>query len=126
MQISRENESFRQIPDPVRTNGRRVSGIGNGYLQDILFRAGIDPRRKVASITAEETHALYGSVKETLDQAISLNGRECERDLHGEPGRYTPVMDRFAKGKPCPTCGNPIQKISYLGGSCYICSACQK
>jgi formamidopyrimidine-DNA glycosylase len=108
------------------TNGRSVSGIGNGYLQDVLFRAGIDPRRKVESITREEQHILYRSVKETIDQAISLNGRECERDLYGEPGKYTPAMDRFSKGKPCPTCGSPIRKISYLGGSCYICSECQR
>jgi formamidopyrimidine-DNA glycosylase len=108
------------------TNGRSVSGIGNGYLQDILFRAGIDPRRKVESITPEEQHELYRAVKETIDQAILLNGRECEFDLYGERGNYSPVMDRSAKDKPCPSCGNPIQKISYLGGSCYLCPTCQR
>ncbi|MCP4664057.1 MAG: hypothetical protein GY856_52405 [bacterium] len=33
-------------------------------------------------------------------------------------------MDRNAKGKPCPACGTPVEKISYLGGSCYLCPTC--
>ena len=107
------------------TNGKSVAGIGNGYLQDILFRAKIDPRRKVGQITDAEKIALHSAVRETIDQAISLDGRECERDLYGDPGRYVPVMDRYAKGQPCPDCGTTVQKISYLGGSCYLCPACQ-
>jgi len=107
------------------TNGKCVAGIGNGYLQDILFRAGIDPRRKVEHITPEERSALYQAVKETVQAAISLNGRLCELDIYGTPGKYNPVMDRHAKDKPCPVCGTIIQKISYLGGSCYVCPTCQ-
>ena len=108
------------------TNGKNVAGIGNGYLQDILFRAGVDPRRKVAEIAARERKALYEALRETMKQAVSLNGRECERDIYGKPGKYQPLMDRSAKGKPCPACGTPIEKINYLGGSCYICPTCQR
>lgn len=102
-----------------------MAGIGNGYLQDVLFRAGVDPRRKVGEITADQQRALYDAVKETMQQAIAQNGRECERDLYGRPGSYQPIMDRNAKGKPCPECGTLIEKISYLGGSCYLCPTCQ-
>ena len=108
------------------TNARSIAGIGNGYLQDILFRAGVNPRIKVGSITAEERKALYQATREIVKQAVSLNGRECERDIYGTPGEYSPVMDQHAKGKPCPVCGTAVQKISYLGGSCYICPTCQK
>ncbi|KPJ52044.1 hypothetical protein AMJ39_08730 [candidate division TA06 bacterium DG_24] len=108
------------------TNGKSVAGIGNGYLQDILFRAKIDPRRKVSQIAKKERTALYRAVRDTIKSAISLHGRECERDLYGAPGGYMPVMDRHAAGKPCPECGTAIVKISYLGGSCYLCPACQK
>jgi formamidopyrimidine-DNA glycosylase len=114
--------------DPIKTfftNRKNVAGIGNGYLQDILFRARIDPRRKVADITNEEKAALHRAVRETVSQAIGLNGRECERDIYGQPGRYKPVMDRHAAGKPCPACRATIQKMSYLGGSCYVCPKCQ-
>ena len=107
------------------TNGKNIAGIGNGYLQDILFRAKINPRRKVTQISSEEVAPLYRSVKETIEEAIRLNGRECERDIYGNPGMYTPIMDRNATNRPCPDCGTIIKKISYLGGSCYICPSCQ-
>jgi formamidopyrimidine-DNA glycosylase len=118
-----------QGKEPIKTfftSGKNVAGIGNGYLQDVLFRAGIDPRRKVAEITAQERRALYKAVKETIRQAVSLNGRECERDLYGKPGKYKPLMDRRAQGNPCPACGAPVEKIQYLGGSCYVCPTCQR
>ena len=108
------------------TNGQSVAGIGNAYLQDILFRAKLSPKRKVADISSDEKKALFGAVKDTIEQAIRQNGRNCERDIFDNPGNYIPIMDRQAKDKPCPNCGTAIQKINYLGGSCYICSSCQK
>jgi len=108
------------------TNGKSVAGIGNAYLQDILFRAKLSPKRKVADITTKEKQALHGAAKDTIKQAIRQNGRSCERDIFDNPGKYSPIMDKHAKDKPCPNCGTAIQKISYLGGSCYICSSCQK
>jgi len=60
-----------------------------------------------------------------LHLAIERGGRDTEVDLYGAPGGYTPILDRRAKGVPCPDCGTPIQKISYLGGSCYVCPGCQ-
>jgi formamidopyrimidine-DNA glycosylase len=107
------------------TNGKSVAGIGNAYLQDILFRAKLSPKRKVSDITANEQKALHGAVKDTIKQAIRQNGRSSERDIFDNPGKYSPIMDKNAKDKPCPNCGTVIQKISYLGGSCYICSSCQ-
>jgi len=107
------------------THEGNVSGIGNGYLQDILFRARLSPKRNVADIAKEEQNRLHQAMVETMNEAISLDGRDTERDLFGNPGRYTPVMDKRATGTPCPNCGTPIEKISYLGGSCYLCSSCQ-
>jgi len=107
------------------TNGKSVAGIGNGYLQDILFLARISPKRKVVDITANEKKTLFVAVRETVKQAIQKSGRNSERDIFDNPGNYNPVMDRQAVGKPCPNCGTSIRKISYLGGSCYICPECQ-
>lgn len=108
------------------TNGESVAGIGNGYLQDILFRAKIHPRRRVGQITEDERIALYDAVRETIRQAVNRHGRESERDIHGNRGRYKPIMDKDAAGGPCPVCGTSIRKMSYLGGSCYLCPTCQK
>jgi formamidopyrimidine-DNA glycosylase len=103
-----------------------ISGIGNGYLQDILFRAKLHPRRKVAEMTGKERLGLYRAIRTTMREAARLGGRDTERGLHGEGGGYHPILDTRAKGRPCPECGTAIEKISYLGGSCYLCSSCQK
>lgn len=118
----------RRDKDSIKTwfiNGRSVAGIGNGMLQDILFRARIHPTRKVSTISADERKALHRAVRDTVKQAIAQGGRTTERDIYGNPGGYQPLMDRFAKGKPCRECGTPIKAIKYLGGTCYVCPTCQ-
>ncbi len=107
------------------THSPNVAGIGNGYLQDILFRARLSPKRKVSSLSPYERSALYDALRQTLREALDLGGRDTERGLFGEPGRYVPLLDGRAVGRPCPTCGAPIAKIRYLGGSCYLCPKCQ-
>ena len=102
-----------------------VCGIGNGTLQDILFRAKLSPKRKVPEITQDERDRLHRAIVTVMTSAIEENGRDTEKDLYGKPGRYVPILDRRAKDKPCPDCGTPIAKTSYLGGSCYVCPSCQ-
>jgi len=102
-----------------------VAGIGNGMLQDVLFRAQLSPKRKVPGITQQERARLHGALVETMQLAIAAGGRDTEKDLFGAPGGYIPLMDRRTEGTPCIACGTTIEKISYLGGSCYICPSCQ-
>jgi formamidopyrimidine-DNA glycosylase len=102
-----------------------IWGVGNGYLQDILFCAGIHPRRRAALLSPEERTRLHASAKQVLTLAVSLDGRDTERDLYGRPGRYVRKMDSRTVGLPCPRCGSPIQKLSLLGGVCYVCPKCQ-
>jgi len=102
-----------------------VCGIGNGYLQDILFRAKLSPKRKVPDLSPAERARLHHAIVVTMTEAIEKGGRDTEKDLYGEPGSYVPILDRRAKDRPCPDCGTPIEKISYLGGSCYVCPYCQ-
>ena len=106
-------------------SGRGLSGIGNGYLQDILLRAGIHPMRKVVEINGIERQELYRAIKETMKEATELGGRDEERDLYNRPGGYSRTLNSKANGKPCPQCGTPIEKIQYLGGASYLCPNCQ-
>jgi formamidopyrimidine-DNA glycosylase len=104
---------------------QHVNGIGNSYLQDILFRAKIHPARKIPSLTAEERKRLHQAIQVTLAEAIRLGGREDEHDLFDHPGGYHRLMSSQSTGQACPDCGTLIQKIAYLGGACYLCPACQ-
>jgi formamidopyrimidine-DNA glycosylase len=102
-----------------------VWGIGNGCLQDILFRAALHPRRRVVDTTAEEREALYAAIQDTLQEMVNQGGRDSERDLYNRPGGYRRLLHSKTAGQPCPACGTPIEKIQYLGGACYFCSQCQ-
>lgn len=102
-----------------------IWGLGNGYLQDILYQAHVHPRRKAADLTPDERRALFDATVDVLRRATDLGGRDTERDLHNRPGGYRPALDRRMVGEPCPGCGTPIAKIQFQGGSCYFCPDCQ-
>ena len=102
-----------------------IWGVGNGYLQDILFRARIHPKRRAIDIVEEERRALHKAIRETLKQAVDLGGRDTERDLYNRRGGYRRILDSKSVGQPCPECGTPVEKIQYLGGACYLCPSCQ-
>ena len=104
---------------------KHVNGIGNGYLQDILFKAKLHPSRKIPTLTADDRERLHAAIQDVLAEAIQHGGREDEHDLFDHPGGYKRLMSNESVGKPCPNCGTSIQKISYLGGACYICPNCQ-
>ncbi|MBN1440718.1 MAG: hypothetical protein JW929_15030 [Anaerolineales bacterium] len=108
------------------TQDQLIPGLGNSIAQDILFRAKLHPRRPVEQLRSGEIKTLYLSIRSTVEQAIRMGGRNDETDLFGCPGGYIRILDKHAAGRPCPECGKKIQKIQYLGGTCYFCPHCQK
>ncbi len=104
---------------------QRIPGLGNGVLQDILWNARIHPKRKMSALSDAEVAGLFHTVKSTLADMTRLGGRDTEKDLFGNPGGYQTVMSKKHDGMPCPACGGPIRRMSYLGGNVYVCEGCQ-
>ncbi len=104
---------------------QRIPGLGNGVLQDILFRAGIHPKRAVSTLSPAELDTLFRAVKDTLREMTEAGGRDTEKDLYGRAGGYATLLSRNTYLYPCPRCGGPIKKEAYLGGSVYACPHCQ-
>ena len=104
---------------------QRIPGLGNGVLQDILYNAKIHPKQKVHALSEQQTSHLYTSIKKTLQDMVDNNGRDTEKDLFSEKGRYRTRVSKNTVGKPCEICGSRIEKSTYLGGSIYYCSGCQ-
>lgn len=105
---------------------QRIPGIGNGVLQDILFNAGIHPKRKKSTISDFQKDELYHSLKVTLNSMTDLGGRDTDKDLFGQNGAYKTLLSKNTIKKPCPNCGDSIVKQAYLGGAVYFCPTCQK
>ena len=65
---------------------RGIPGLGNGRLQDILFQAGIHPKRKVLTLSDCEQNVLWKQVRMVLQAMTEQGGRDTEKDLFGNPG----------------------------------------
>jgi formamidopyrimidine-DNA glycosylase len=103
-----------------------VVGLSNSAFQDILYRAGLHPKRKASELSEDERLSLYDAIKLVMEERIRLNGKNQVLDLYGNQGSYTPAMGPNMKNQACPTCATPIEKLSIGGGDVYFCSKCQK
>ena len=106
-----------------------ISGVGNLYAAEALFRARIHPARSANSLTDKEKVLLFKEIKDTLTEAIKYKGSSVDQyvQLSGEPGSYVKfhkVYDRA--GKPCLVCKTLIKRISLGGRGTYFCPRCQK
>lgn len=104
---------------------QRIPGLGNGVLQDILFHAALNPKKKVETLSAQQQERLFVSIKETLFKMALQGGRDTESDFFGGRGGYKTVLSSKTSGMPCPQCAGPIVKQAYMGGSVYFCPQCQ-
>lgn len=104
---------------------QRIPGLGNGVLQDILFNAGIHPKRKISTISDLQKDDLFHSLKVTLHSMTNNGGRNTEKDFYGNFGGYKCLLSRNTYKNPCPNCGGTIVKEAYLGGTIYYCRECQ-
>jgi len=107
------------------TQDQLIPGLGNAIAQDILFNARLHPRRSLADLTPGHRRDLYASIVDTIREVTEKGGRNDEINLFGKPGGYVRIMDSQAAGRPCPECGQTVEKIQYLGGACYFCPKCQ-
>ena len=108
-------------------NQKRIAGIGNVYVQDPLFKAGIHPLRRISTLTEDEIAALYHAIRDTLQESIDHGGSHWEQDLYGHQGGWDSsfFLIAYREGEPCPTCGTTIEKISTGSTSSHICPVCQ-
>lgn len=103
---------------------QRIPGLGNGLVQDILFKAKLHPKRKLDTLSQLELDQLFLVLKEQTQLIVDLGGRDTEVLLDG-PGGYPSIMSSKGYELPCPMCGGTKVKENYLGGSIYFCPQCQ-
>jgi len=110
-------------------NQKLLSGVGNIYADEALFRSGIRPRRRAASLTRDELKKLHAALKKVLKEAIRLGGSSISDyvDSNGEEGFFQLKHRVYGReGKPCLVCKTPIKRIVIAGRSSHYCPRCQK
>ncbi|OGI26381.1 MAG: DNA-formamidopyrimidine glycosylase [Candidatus Moranbacteria bacterium RBG_13_45_13] len=107
----------------------KIAGIGNIYVSEILFEAGILPGRPANKINSAERKILYSAIRKVLKKAIKLRGTSDSdyRDTSGAPGRFQEVLKVYRKtSKRCPRCGTIIQREKMGQRGTFFCPVCQK
>jgi formamidopyrimidine-DNA glycosylase len=110
-------------------NQKLLSGVGNIYADESLFRAGIRPRRRASSLSKEDLRRLYLSLKEVLKEAIALGGSTVSDyvDSDGEEGFFQLQHRVYGReGEQCLVCKTPIKRVVIAGRSSHYCPKCQK
>jgi len=106
-----------------------ISGIGNLYANEVLFRAKIHPQRPASSLSGKEKGLLLKEIKDVLSEAIHYKGSSVDQyvQVSGRPGEYVKyhqVYDR--ENEPCFRCKGKVKKIALGGRGTYFCPVCQK
>jgi len=108
------------------TDPRIVSGIGNAYSDEILHMARLSPILQTHKMTPEEWQRLYAATRETLALWIDRLRKEADDAF---PEKVTAFREEMAVhgrfGKPCPRCGQPVQRIRYADNETNYCAECQ-
>jgi formamidopyrimidine-DNA glycosylase len=106
---------------------KNVAGIGNVYVQDILFESRLHPNREISTLTLKEKEGLYNAIRHVLNRSIQLGGLAYEKDFYGRNGKFSgsEFLVGYKEGRPCPICHTPIEKIKTGSTSSYICPKCQ-
>ncbi|MGH3087482.1 MAG: bifunctional DNA-formamidopyrimidine glycosylase/DNA-(apurinic or apyrimidinic site) lyase [Rubrobacteraceae bacterium] len=105
-----------------------IAGLGNIYVDEVLFAAGAHPRRKANTLSETETEAIHFATRDILARAIELRGTTFDsyHDAFGETGRYQRELRVFDRdGEPCPNCGTEITKLRVAGRGTRVCPGCQ-
>jgi formamidopyrimidine-DNA glycosylase len=108
------------------TDPHVFSGIGNAYSDEILHAARLSPLKMTTALSQEEIERLFGATRDVL---VGWTRRLREETGDQFPEKVTAFREGMAVhgryGKPCPTCGAPVQRIVYARNEANYCSRCQ-
>jgi formamidopyrimidine-DNA glycosylase len=130
--LERFIELFHGRKTPIKSallNQKLLSGVGNIYADESLFRAGIRPRRRASSLTREDLRRLHLAVQEVLKEAIRLGGSTVSDyvDADGEEGFFQLQHRVYGReGEPCLVCKTAIKRGVIAGRSSHYCPQCQR
>lgn len=130
--IDRFIELFRKRDTPIKSallNQKLLSGVGNIYADESLFRAGIRPRRRAGSLTREQLRKLHSALQEVLNEAIALGGSSVSDyvDADGKEGFFQLQHRVYGReGEQCLVCETAIKRVIIAGRSSHYCPHCQK
>jgi formamidopyrimidine-DNA glycosylase len=123
-------EAFRQLllkrNDEIKsvlTDQSIIAGIGNAYADEILWRAGLYPFQRPATLDEHEQEVLYRTMRTVLAEAVETLRERVGDQIDVEVRDFMGVHGK--KGQPCPQCGTPISQVMRGRRPTHFCRTCQ-
>ncbi|HET7305878.1 MAG TPA: bifunctional DNA-formamidopyrimidine glycosylase/DNA-(apurinic or apyrimidinic site) lyase [Segeticoccus sp.] len=106
-----------------------VSGIGNIYADEALWRARVHGEREAASLSRPALRRVLDAAAEVMADALEQGGTSFDAlyvDVNGDSGWFERSLDAYGReGQPCHRCGAPIRRESFMNRSSFSCPRCQ-
>ncbi len=122
---SRQTEIKRALLDQTL-----VSGVGNIYADEALWRAGLHGRRRTDSLSASAVVDLLERVRDVMQEALRQGGTSFDAlyvNVNGRSGYFDRSLNAYGReGEPCARCGAPIRRESFMNRSSFFCPRCQR
>ncbi|GAA4690588.1 bifunctional DNA-formamidopyrimidine glycosylase/DNA-(apurinic or apyrimidinic site) lyase [Nocardioides conyzicola] len=110
-------------------NQNLISGVGNIYADEALWRARIHGERPGDRLTATQARELLGHAREVMVSALGQGGTSFDAlyvNVNGESGYFDRSLHAYGReGEPCERCGTPIRRVAFMNRSSYFCPVCQ-
>ena len=111
-------------------NQEIMSGVGNIYADETLWRAKIHPETLTSNLTKKKIATIIETATTVMQEAINQGGTSFDDlyiNVNGESGFFEQSLNAYGQeGEPCPRCGTPIKRISFGQRSSHFCPKCQK
>lgn len=110
----------------VIMDGHVISGCGNIYATESLFRIGMHPNRQCQRISDKNKRALFAEIVAVLQESLALGGSTISdyRNINGEAGGMQDRLQMYGK-KHCPTCQQATKQVTIAGRTSTYCGHCQ-
>jgi formamidopyrimidine-DNA glycosylase len=110
-------------------NQNLISGVGNIYADEALWRARIHGERPGDRLTATQVRELLGHAREVMVSALGQRGTSFDAlyvNVNGESGYFDRSLHAYGReGEPCERCGTPMRRVAFMNRSSYFCPVCQ-
>lgn len=132
-----DDEAFHLALRRKRTTVKRalldqslISGVGNIYADEALWRSRLHYERPTATLTRPRTTELLGHVRDVMNTALAVGGTSFDSlyvNVNGESGYFDRSLDAYGReGLPCRRCATPMRRRPWMNRSSYFCPKCQR
>ena len=107
-----------------------ISGVGNIYADESLWRARLHGERRAATLRAADVTRLLVAVRAVLADAIEAGGTSFDAlyvNVNGQSGWFDRSLAVYGQeGRPCPRCATPVRRAAFMNRSSFFCPRCQR